>query len=255
LAPIVIVVHARRKGIAMTAKLVAAGALALGLALAALVPAAARADDSRRVMTITGLGEVRAKPDMAQVTIGVVRQAPTARAALDQNSAAMAAILSRLKEEGYAEKDIQTSNFSISPRYDYSKNEQPPKLVAYEVSNQVTVTVRDLTKLGGLLDAAVDLGSNQIFGVAFSLADASGARNEARRLAVGDALAKARLYAEAAGVTLGPIIALSETGDIQPPRPYRAGAMQMTAEAAASVPIAEGEQVIEARVTIEWMIR
>ena len=152
-----------------------------------------------------------------------------------------------------AETDIQTSNFQISPRYDYGPNNQgPPKITGYEVSNQLAVTVRDLPKLGGLLDDIVRVGSNQISSVAFSFASPEQYEDEARVRAVADARHKAGVFAAASGVQLGAIQTISESGTITPPVPIYA--KQMRAEAASPVPIAAGESVIQSRVTIVWEI-
>jgi hypothetical protein len=163
-------------------------------------------------------------------------------------------ILATLRSMKIAETDIQTSNFQISPRYDYGPNNQgPPKITGYEVSNQLAVTVRDLPKLGGLLDDIVRVGSNQISSVAFSFASPEQYEDEARVRAVADARHKAGVFAAASGVQLGAIQTISESGTITPPVPIYA--KQMRAEAASPVPIAAGESVIQSRVTIVWEIK
>jgi hypothetical protein len=227
--------------------------VSLALSLAA-VPLAAQELDPPRGLTLVGIGEIRAKPDLAVVRIGVVSQAGTARAALNDNNRAMAAVLAALEDQAIAERDVQTSHFNVQPRYRHDRDgEAPPRIDGYEVSNQLAVTVRDLDRLGAVLDLAVSVGSNQILGIEFTLADPEPRRDEARRLAVQDALRKARIYAKEAGLVLGPIRALSELARAGPPQPvYRR--MEMAADAAA-VPIAEGEQSIEVKVTISWDIR
>jgi hypothetical protein len=224
--------------------------LSLALSLAA-VPGAAQQLEPPRGLTVSGVGEVRAKPDLAVVRIGVVSQAATARAALDYNNAAMREIMRSLTEQGIAARDVQTSQFTVQPRYRHDRNgEAPPRIDGYEVSNQLAVTVRDLDRLGPVLDQAVRVGSNQILGVEFSLDDPEPRRDEARRLAVADAVRKAQVYAEAAGIELGPIRAMAEQTRAGPPQPvYRR--MEM---ADASVPIAEGEQAITVEVTVVWDI-
>lgn len=204
-------------------------------------------------LTMTGVGEARARPDVAVVRIGVVTQAATARDALNDNNRAMDAVLAALKEQGIAQKDLQTSSFNLTPRYDYGEDRSPPRVEGYEASNQLAVTVRNLDKLGGILDRAVSVGSNQIVGVEFGLDKPEPVRDEARRLAVRDAVRKARLYADEAGVQLGPIHSISERTDIRPPAP-RLGQMRATAEAAA-VPIEQGEQAVEVEVIMTWLIR
>lgn len=225
--------------------------LALVLGLAPL-PLGAQEIDPPLGVTVVGVGEVRAKPDLAVVRIGVVSQAATARAALDANNAAMRDIMAALAEQAIAGRDAQTSQFSVQPRYRHDPNNQlPPRIDGYEVSNQLAVIIRDLDRLGPVLDLAVSVGSNQILGVEFSLADPESRRDEARRLAVADALRKAELYTTAAGIELGAIRAITEQAHANPPQPlYRR--MEMSAEA--SVPIAEGEQAIAVEVTISWDI-
>ena len=223
---------------------------ALMLALWLAVPAAAQQPDPPRGLTLVGVGEVRAKPDLAVVRVGVVSQADTARAALDDNNEAMRAVMAALQDHGIAERDMQTSQFTVQPRYRHDQTgEAPPRIDGYEVSNQLTVTVRDLERLGPVLDQAVSVGSNQILGVEFDLADPEPRRDEARRLAVEDATRKAQVYAEAADVELGPIRAMTEQARLDPPQPY--ARMEM---AQASVPVAEGEQVIAVEVTVTWDI-
>jgi hypothetical protein len=224
--------------------------LSLALSLAA-VPGAAQQLEAPPGLTVSGVGEVRARPDLAVVRIGVVSQAATARAALDDNNAAMRAIMSALAEQGITARDLQTSQFTVQPRYRHDRSgEAPPRIDGYEVSNQLAVTVRDLDRLGPVLDQAVRVGSNQILGVEFSLDDPEPRRDQARRLAVQDAVRKAKIYAEAAGIDLGPIRAIIEQAQPGPPQPvYRR--MEM---ADASVPIAEGEQAITVEVTVVWDI-
>jgi len=233
-------------------------AVVLLVALMSQAPSPARAQQAPqpqvRTMSIDGVGEVRAKPDMATIMVGVVQQGGTAGEALNANTQAMNQILATLRTMKIAETDIQTSNFQISPRYDYGPNNQgPPKITGYEVSNQLTVAVRDLPKLGGLLDDIVRVGSNQISSVAFSLANPEQYEDEARVRAVADARHKAGVFAAASGVQLGAIQSIGEGGTVMPPVPVYA--KQMRAEAASPVPIAPGESVIQSRVTIVWEIK
>ncbi len=230
------------------------------LAAASLIaPAAApaRADDaSARTLSLTGRAEVRAAPDMAVISAGTVSEANTAREALSANNETMAAVLKTIAAAGVAEKDIQTSNVSIQPKYTYPPRasegaQEAPKIDGYTVSNTVTVLVRDLDKLGAVMDAVVSSGVNQMNGLNFTIAEPGPLRNEARKAAVAEALARAQLYADAAGVKLGPIRSISEESHVRPPQPMARMAMEATA-ADAAVPIAQGEQVIEATVNIVW---
>ena len=224
--------------------------------LAFLITAPALADDDKapRTMALSGHGEVRMAPDMAVVMIGVLSQGDTAADALKANTAAMQAILDSLKSAGIAEKDIQTSNYMVQPRYDYNNNNQPPRLVGYDVSNNVTVAVRKLDSLGAVLDTAVSAGSNQINGILFQVAKPDTAMDEARKLAVADAARKAKVYAGASAVALGDILSISESSGIQPPIPMQAQDMAR-AEKTTAVPIAQGEQVISVDVNVVWEIK
>ncbi len=221
-------------------------------ALLALPLAATAADTAQpRTMILTGTGEVTAPPDTAHVTTGVVVEGRTAREALTANNKAMAEVIEGLKSRGIAGKDIQTSNFNVGPQYQRYKDGRPPKIRGYRVSNRVAVVVRDIAKLGETLDAVVSLGSNTIDGIRFSIADPKELRDEARRRAVDDARRKATLYAEAAGVKLGSIMSISESGGFRPQQ-VRFAAARM--EAADAVPVQAGEQSLTISVSISWAI-
>jgi uncharacterized protein YggE len=207
-----------------------------------------------RIVSVSGLGEVKAAPDMATISTGVVSEAASAKEALARNSAAMTAIMAALKNAGVAEEDVQTSDFSVSPKYPpYQPNGGVQRIVGYTVSNNVTARVKNLKNLGPILDMLVQSGSNQISGISFGIDDPKKALNEARKKAVADARAKAELYAEAAGVSLGHVVQISEQTAISPPVPLmRAVAVQATD---ASVPIAAGQQTVSATVSITYEIQ
>ena len=209
-----------------------------------------------RTLSLTGVGEVRARPDTAMVRIGVMRRAVTAREALTASNAAMAEIIDYLRKTGIEPKDIQTVNFTVNPVYLYdSNNQQPPRITGYDVSNDLHVTIRKLDDLGTALDDAVSRGSNQVHGVQFTIAEPRPLQDQARKLAIADASAKAQLYSQAAAVALGPVLSISEN-IAQPPQPVYLKAERMAAQAAdGSVPVAEGEQAIEMQVNITWEIK
>ena len=228
----------------------AAAALAV---LFAATPLHAEEARMPRVISLSGHGEVRSAPDMAFVTTGVLSQGNTAAEALAANTQAMNALFAALKQAGIDEKDVQTSSFMVQPRYDYTNN-QAPKLVGYDVSNNVTVTMRKIADLGPLLDKLVQSGSNQISGISFDVSKPDAALDEARKLATADATRRAKVYAEALGVTLGPVLSVSEGTNYQPPVPMLRGKAMM-ADAAAPVPVAAGEQSLSVDVNITWEIR
>ncbi len=208
-------------------------------------------------IAIEGRGEVRAAPDMATINSGVTTQGATAREALNANTAAMSELIAALKEAGIEARDIQTSGFSVNPNYVYSDARDelgytmPPKINGYQVSNSVTVVVRDLEELGSILDRSVTVGANTVNGVSFSVADPSELLNEARRIAFTDAREKAELYAGVADATLGDLEQISERQDFNAPQPYP---MYARAEMAGSapVPVEAGEMSFAITVNVTW---
>jgi uncharacterized protein YggE len=163
--------------------------------------------------------------------------------------------MAQLKAANVAEKDVQTSNFSVQPIYDYgnNSNNQPPKVSGYQVSNTVIVTLRKIDSVGDVLDKLVSAGSNQINGVSFSIANPQAALDDARKAAVADALRKANVLTSAAGVKLGAITSISEGGEA-PPQPVVMMRAKTMAADAAPVPVAQGEQTVGADVNVVWTI-
>ena len=207
----------------------------------------------------SGEGVVSAAPDMAHVNIGVHTRAKSAGDALRKNTEAMRRVFDDLRKRfGIAEKDMATTGFGVEPVYftprdDKGRPTGPAKLVAYEVRNRLTVTVRDLDRLGELLDAVVKSGANRLEDIVFDFSDREKLLNEARRKAVAQAKEKAKLYAEAVGFRLGPVVEVREGG--ARPVPVRRVAFArkaMAMEMAASVPVARGEQKVRVMVTITW---
>ena len=225
----------------------------LGLIALAAQTAAMAAEAPHRTMTLTGTGTVMTAPDKAVITVGVATNSRTASAALKRNSASMTAVLDLLAAEGIAKNDIQTTNFSVSPRivYDNKDRNKPPRVAGYTVTNQVRATIRDLEKMGPVLDKVVEAGSNRIDGIQFDISDPQPVHDEARRLAVRDAVRKAKLLAEEAGVKLGGIMSISDATARPVPRPI-AGFARASAEAA--VPVAPGQQTVRQQVNITWEI-
>jgi uncharacterized protein len=219
--------------------------------IASLTGAPAWAADTP-TLTVSGQGTIMAAPDEANFSTGVVSQAPTAAQALAANSRAMNAVFATLRRLGIADKDIQTSDFSLSPEYQTCKPGVacPQRIVGYQVSNNVDVTVEDMSKTGAVLDALVTSGSNQIGGIGFSIHDPKPLLAKARAEAVQDAIDRATTYARAAGVTLGAIQSIGESG-AEPPRPVYA----MKAMMAAPPPVAGGQESVSATVTITWALK
>jgi uncharacterized protein len=226
-------------------------AAVLALALSAAVPVWA-ADAPRPSITVTGEASVAAEPDMAILTLGVVKTAKTARAALDENSKALASVIANFKTAGVAAKDLQTSGFSINPQFDYSNNgAKPPELTGYQVNNTLTIRVRDLANLGTLLDQAITDGANSAGGITFTNSNIDELMNKARQAAVKDAIARAKTLTEAAGVKTGAIESISESRDMPPSMPMVRMAMAKEAD---SVPVEAGENRYQAQVTVTFSI-
>lgn len=221
----------------------------LALVAALAVPAVLQAEPSPpATITVTGEGHVASAPDMATINIGVTTEARSASEALTANSTELAKVLENLKGAGIESRDIQTSGLTLNPRWQYEQSGSSGKITGYVASNGVTVRVRALDSLGGVLDAAVREGANTLNGIEFGLAEPGPVMDEARKLAVADARRRAELLVGAAGVKLGRIVTISEGGGYAPPMPmYRA-----EAAAAAPVPVAAGEIGTASSVTVVW---
>jgi uncharacterized protein YggE len=219
----------------------------------------------QRTISVSGTGKVRTAPDLADVSVGVISSAATARDALAANTEAMTAVQAVLKERGVAEKDIQTVNISIQPRYSQPPQPRPgqaprefvPKIVGYDVTNSVQITARDLKKLGTILDAVVQSGANQMYGISFRVNEPEKLLDLARKQAMADAKRKAELLAGEAGVVVGPPISISESGGyaFPAPMPMYAKAMAGAPMAAAPTPVAAGEQELSISVAVTYELK
>jgi uncharacterized protein len=224
-------------------------------ALLMLSPQAAFADPPVRTITMSGVGIVKAAPDRATFSTGVVSEAKTASAALSANSRAMNAVFATLEKLGIPKRAVQTSDFSLEPVYQEVKvaNATVQRLAGYRATNSVAVVIDDIARTGEVLDALVASGSNRAGEIAFSLKDPEPLMAEARKMAAKDAIARAETYARATGIALGPIQSIQENGgDV--PRPVNM-LMSKAAFDAAPTPMAGGEQSISASVTIVWTIQ
>jgi uncharacterized protein len=220
--------------------------------LLSVMPASAQTAPAR-TLTIVGHAEMRAAPDTAIVTAGVTTETDTAAAAMQTNSAAMGKVVDAIRSAGVEARDIQTSGLSLEPRYDRPEKvsaSSRPRITGYSAANEVTVQVRDLAKLGNLLDKVVLAGANRIEGIEFKVAREAALLDGARQKAVADAKSKADLYAQAAGVTLGKIMSLAEETVPAPRRMARA----VAAPSAVAVPVEAGEMTLSTRVRVVWSL-
>ena len=224
--------------------------IALASSVLPLAPLAAGADEApKRSITLTATGAIRTSPDKVDITTGVMSQAPTAKEALAKNSAAMTEVIAALKSEGLDPKDIQTTNFTVQPLYEERKDGRSPNIVGYQVTNSVHLTVHDIGKLGQILDKVVTLGANDVNSIEFGVAEPEALKDEARKLAMRNAIANAKLYAEAAGARLGKVLTISEEQWTPVARYASPAPMEMAAKA---VPIEAGTATVEARVTVTF---
>ena len=225
---------------------------ALAVATAISLAAPALAQTPPPAISVTGEATVSVAPDQAQIDGGVTSDAKTAREASDANNTAMGKVLLALKGAGIDEKDSQTSRLSLQPQYATSSkaSERAPGIVSFRASNRVTIKVRDVAKVAGIIDVLVGAGANDIGGINFTVTQASKLLDEAREQAIADARRKAETFARAAGVTLGAPIAISEEGS---PTPMFRG--KVAGGMVASAPVAQGEETLSVSVSVSWAIK
>ncbi len=236
-----------------TARAIAA-LIALFSVIGTITMSIAQAQQNRqdRWVMVAGHGSVEAAPDTAHVTTGVVTESANARDALTANNAAMRKIIDGLKAAGIAEKDIQTQQFQIQPRYKNYKDRSGQQIEAYVVRNRVAITVRDLARLGNILDQAVTLGANEGSGISFSVSDAEKRKDEARKKAMENAINRARVLAEAAKARVGPVLTITEEVINAPqPRPMVVARSSMSGD---SVPIEGGSESLSVRVEVSFAL-
>ena len=225
----------------------------LASALISLALAApAWADTDERRIAVTGEGRIEAVPDMASVTLGVTNEAEEAGDAMQATSDAVRRILDRLTEMGLESRDVQTSRFALSPVWSRrtESDSDRPRITGFTASNMVMVRVRDLDRLGALLDAVVSDGANDFNGLSFGVQESDALQDEALAAAVADATKKARLLTDAAGVTLGPVVSITEQGS-GATRPMM---MEKAAARDSGAPVAAGEVTLSASVSMVFAI-
>lgn len=232
--------------------------LTIGFIQAAQTPALAKDKDPAVVISISGTGHVNAEPDITYISSGVVSEAKTAKKALADNNEKMQAIFEVLAKTGIERKHIQTSNFSVQPRYNHyrpkpGEEHRPPKIVGYTVNNTLTVKVIDLSTLGQTITEVVKFGSNQLGNIRFDVSNKKELLDEARKAAVLDARRKAEIYTSAAGVKIGKLLSLRE-GSRSTPRPRQYDLARASLKEAAPTPVSGGEQQLSITVAITWEI-
>jgi len=224
----------------------------LASAIAAQAPDARADEPSKRTISLSATGAVKTTPDKVDITTGVTTEGQTAGEALKKNTEAMTKVVDGLKDAGIEAKDIQTTNFSVSPIYERQKQGQAAFITGYRVSNSVHITMHDTGKLGEILDKVVSLGANQIGSISFGVSEPEALKDEARKQAMGKAIADAKLYAEAAGVELGPVLSITEEDGGYMPRFAEAAAPRAMAKA---VPIEAGTATVQVKIRVTWELR
>ena len=219
------------------------------------VPSLALASDTeRRTISVTGQGETSVVADIATVSVGVRINGEDRSEVMDEASTVVQTLIATIEAAAIPPADYQTGSLYLSPRYgeDSRGGTDFRSIVGYEAANTLTVKVRDLTALGGLLSDMIAGGANSINGVEFGYSEPKDALNDARRAAVTDAMEKAALFAEASGVTLGELLQLNEGGSNGGAGRFMAEAMMRSVSV--DVPVAPGEITMSATVSMVFAI-
>jgi len=227
--------------------LAAAAALVLALAATAASAQSALPADGT-LLSVSAQAEAHRVPDVATVSAGVVTQAPDANAAMRANAAQMDKVMAAIRAAGIAERDIQTTGINVSPQYRYAEN-APPTITGYQASNTVSLKVRDIGKLGKVLDALVASGANQVHGPSFEVDKPEEAYDEARRAALAKAKARAEMYAKELGLRVRRIVSIDEGAGFRPPMPVPMLAMAR-AEKAYDTAVSPGETTLSANLAV-----
>jgi uncharacterized protein YggE len=220
---------------------------------------------SRNTITVTGEGEIYTKPDLAIETFTVKIEAKTVEKAVADNAEKMNAVIVAMKALGIEEKDLKTTDFNIYPRYEYRtdysiQTEIWPRpetrvLVGYEVTQSLEVKIRDMAKVGDVIQKAVDAGANQVGGLQFTTDDPDALKSQAREEAIKQAKDKAELLAKQLGVKLTKIVNFSEGGYYPSPMYYDSAVnAKGMGEAGATPDIQTGENKITVNVSITYEI-
>ena len=218
----------------------------------AVVPVTATQE---RTIRVEGQGEVKVSPDEAFIDLAVETQAASAQAASEANAKKMDKVLAALVQAGVARKDLETRNYSVAMEYaPPTRVDESPKPRGYQVNNTVQVHVRDLTRVGPLLDTALKAGANRVDSVRFGLSKPETGRDGALRDAVERARQSAQVLAAALGVKLGPVLDASTITEPVRPMPLARFAMASAESADVTTPIQAQEQTVQATVTLIYAI-
>ncbi len=212
-----------------------------------------RSTTATGTIVVSGTGRVAVEPDIADLRLGVAVSRPTVDAARSEAARVMDAILAAVSGASVTRNDVRTALLSVQPRYDYRES-RAPALTGYELASVVEVTVRDLTKLGDVVDGTLAAGATSMDGLSFRVADPAPAEAEARRRAMAEARARADVLAEAAGLVIEGVDDIVEGAPGRPPIPYPK-AERMALAADVSTPIESGSLEVAVTVTVTYHAR
>lgn len=208
-----------------------------------------------QLLSVSATAKAESRPDMAVVTVGVVSEGATAQAARDQSSSKMNKVIAFIKQAGIGDQDIKTSQFYVSPKYNYSNQQQT--VVGYQANQTITVRVKNIDKssqqLETIVDGAVTHGANQVQGIDFAFEDSESLVQNARKQAIDKAIVNARQIANDAGLKLGRVVNVITSDSGNPAPMFRASMAAL--EKASSSPIELGSQEVYATLTVVFEIR
>jgi uncharacterized protein YggE len=235
----------------------AAGLVVAAIASPAFSPrqllAADPATSVEHTISVAGAGRVILSPDTADLRLGVTATAKTVKDARARAAEAMTAVLASLRELGIADRDMQTTVLSLQPVYDYTTSPKPPRLTGYSLTNAISVTIRDLAKVGDAIDDALAAGATSLDGVSFRVADQTAAEKQAREAAMAEAKAKATTLANAAGVSITGVQSIGE--NVSPvPYPIYYGYAERAAAADVQTPVMPGTSEVSVTVAVVYVI-
>lgn len=208
----------------------------------------------RDLITVSGMGSITAKPDLAKVDVGVFSEGQSVSAVQTDSASKMNAMIEALKTLGIKDADIQTSNYNLQPKIDWTDGKQ--RVVGYTLTQTVNLNVRDLTKVGDVLESATSHGANQIYGVQFTIDDPTSIQDEARVKAIKEAQKKADALADAVGLHIVKVVSFSEAGGFEPPYPmaYAGGDLASAAKNIAPQ-IEAGSLDVKMNVSVTFEVR
>ncbi len=239
----------------------ATGLLVAAIASPAFAPRAIQAADPtttppEHTISVSGTGRVVISPDVADLRLGVSVNRSTVKAARQVAAEAMTKVVAALKKLGIADKDIQTTNLSLQPVYDYSSGSNPPRLTGYQLSNAVAVTIRNLDQVGDAIDGSLAAGATTLDGVTFRVDDPAAAEKQAREAAVAQAKAKAETLAAGAGVSIGGVASIAETSaPISYPMAYRDALAAAAPDKSVATPVETGTNEVTVTVAVTYLIK